>query len=578
MTVTSSPFIKSCVETQNKKLSGVTVAGDRMCFCVMMFHFSVELLIFVRLHTETEQTEVWTSNTRQLKLHLIVFEETRCDKNKTVLWRKAALQSEVWRFGSNEMWNKWFWQKREMFFLQLMILSHRGVWLIYSGRRLVRPASGLFCFTLTHTDVTRCKFMDFIYLCWCRLLTLSVLLVRLQSDRLSLTFVPSVSSLSTRRPAVCWLFTTARSRITRRCVSSGRTPVRVPEPPASGTARWRPSCLTWCTHTSPSPRCRSATQPSTFVLYKTPSLQRDWRLSSLSLQGEDIVFLATDINLPGAVDWVMMQSCFSHHFMLVLEKQEKYEGHQQFFAVVLLIGTRKQAENFAYRLELNGNRRRLTWEATPRSIHDGVAAAIMNSDCLVFDTSIAHLFADNGNLGINVTISMCWGSTHHNRDTCRTSSGGVGFTFGLGPWSWWYRRLSSWSRLWGTNRTLGDVLNAERKLLKWLASSDRAAAAPWWIMGRPSVPWLDAGGQVEEISTSDEHRASVALESSDRAVLIFFSRAETNRFFRLYMFTVFCCGASVSGSSPQRSPAQQVRTNRHCSGFHLSCMSKVPPT
>ncbi len=135
--------------------------------------------------------------------------------------------------------------------------------------------------------------------------------------------------------------------------------------------------------------------------------EEEIKAMSLSLQGEDIVFLATDINLPGAVDWVMMQSCFSHHFMLVLEKQEKYEGHQQFFAVVLLIGTRKQAENFAYRLELNGNRRRLTWEATPRSIHDGVAAAIMNSDCLVFDTSIAHLFADNGNLGINVTISMC---------------------------------------------------------------------------------------------------------------------------------------------------------------------------
>ncbi|KAL1252587.1 hypothetical protein QQF64_017280 [Cirrhinus molitorella] len=131
------------------------------------------------------------------------------------------------------------------------------------------------------------------------------------------------------------------------------------------------------------------------------------RSRSMKKSGEDIVFLATDINLPGAVDWVMMQSCFGHHFMLVLEKQEKYEGHQQFFAIVLLIGTRKQAENFAYRLELNGNRRRLTWEATPRSIHDGVAAAIMNSDCLVFDTSIAHLFADNGNLGINVTISMC---------------------------------------------------------------------------------------------------------------------------------------------------------------------------
>lgn len=125
-----------------------------------------------------------------------------------------------------------------------------------------------------------------------------------------------------------------------------------------------------------------------------------------TLQGEDIVFLATDINLPGAVDWVMMQSCFGHHFMLVLEKQEKYDGHQQFFAIVQLIGSRKEAENFAYRLELNGNRRRLTWEAMPRSIHEGVASAILNSDCLVFDTSIAQLFADNGNLGINVTISI----------------------------------------------------------------------------------------------------------------------------------------------------------------------------
>ncbi|GBO07812.1 E3 ubiquitin-protein ligase Siah2, partial [Araneus ventricosus] len=58
-------------------------------------------------------------------------------------------------------------------------------------------------------------------------------------------------------------------------------------------------------------------------------------------------------------------------------------------------------------LELNGNRRRLTWEATPRSILEGVTPAIMSSDCLVFDTNIAQIFADNGNLGINVTISLC---------------------------------------------------------------------------------------------------------------------------------------------------------------------------
>ena len=50
----------------------------------------------------------------------------------------------------------------------------------------------------------------------------------------------------------------------------------------------------------------------------------------------------------GAVDWVMMQCCFDHYFMLVLEKQERHEGHQQFFAVVQIIGTGKQAEGFRY--------------------------------------------------------------------------------------------------------------------------------------------------------------------------------------------------------------------------------------
>ena len=64
------------------------------------------------------------------------------------------------------------------------------------------------------------------------------------------------------------------------------------------------------------------------------------------------MFLATDINLAGAVDWVMMQTCFGHHFMLVLEKQERGgEGSQMFYTVVQLVGSRKQAENFAYRSE-----------------------------------------------------------------------------------------------------------------------------------------------------------------------------------------------------------------------------------
>lgn len=124
-----------------------------------------------------------------------------------------------------------------------------------------------------HINVIKCKLIDLS--CFCRLI---MFIMQPQTINYDLVYfsdfhlghihqfcwccVPSLfPPRSTRRPAVCWRFITARSPITRRCVSSGRTPVRVPGRPASGTARWRQSCLTWCTHTSPSPRCRSAPKP-----------------------------------------------------------------------------------------------------------------------------------------------------------------------------------------------------------------------------------------------------------------------------------------------------------------------------
>ena len=66
--------------------------------------------------------------------------------------------------------------------------------------------------------------------------------------------------------------------------------------------------------------------------------------------GEDIVFMATDIELLGNVDWVMLQSCFDAHFLLVLEKQDSsHDNVQTFYAIVQLIGTNKQADNFICR-------------------------------------------------------------------------------------------------------------------------------------------------------------------------------------------------------------------------------------
>nr|BAC04809.1 unnamed protein product [Homo sapiens] len=69
------------------------------------------------------------------------------------------------------------------------------------------------------------------------------------------------------------------------------------------------------------------------------------------LQGAEIVFLATDMHLPAPADWIIMHSCLGHHFLLVLRKQERHEGHPQFFATMMLIGTPTQADCFTYRLE-----------------------------------------------------------------------------------------------------------------------------------------------------------------------------------------------------------------------------------
>jgi hypothetical protein len=109
-------------------------------------------------------------------------------------------------------------------------------------------------------------------------------------------------------------------------------------------------------------------------------------------------------HVSSAVDWVMMQSCFGEHFMLVLEKLEAH-GILQYYAIVQMIGTKREAEMFFYRLELSGNKKRMTWEATPQSLHENLALRLLNSDCLLFDGPTAGNFAQHGNLPINVTIS-----------------------------------------------------------------------------------------------------------------------------------------------------------------------------
>nr|XP_014352065.1 PREDICTED: seven in absentia homolog 3 [Latimeria chalumnae] len=135
-----------------------------------------------------------------------------------------------------------------------------------------------------------------------------------------------------------------------------------------------------------------------------PHLRHSHRIPTL--QGEEIVFLAMDIHLPDAEAWIIMQACLGQRFLLLLRKQKRHQGHSQFFATVMLMGTPSQAENFTYQLQLNRNQRRLTWEATPRSVLEHVDSIIAESDCLVLNASLAHLFSDNGNLAIIISIAI----------------------------------------------------------------------------------------------------------------------------------------------------------------------------
>lgn len=53
------------------------------------------------------------------------------------------------------------------------------------------------------------------------------------------------------------------------------------------------------------------------------------------LMGEDVVFVAEDVDREEPVFWVMIQHCFEHDFMLVLSKQKRIENEAaRFFCFV----------------------------------------------------------------------------------------------------------------------------------------------------------------------------------------------------------------------------------------------------
>ncbi|KMZ00129.1 probable E3 ubiquitin-protein ligase sinah [Drosophila simulans] len=123
----------------------------------------------------------------------------------------------------------------------------------------------------------------------------------------------------------------------------------------------------------------------------------------ITMEGNDIIFLATNVNLEGALDWTMVQSCHGRHFLLSLEKINLGEGCQQYFTACRMIGSMKDAAEFVYNISLDAYNRTLRWQSKPRSIRENFSS-FTNADFLVLNKHTVELFSEDGNLALNVVI------------------------------------------------------------------------------------------------------------------------------------------------------------------------------
>ncbi|XP_078734590.1 E3 ubiquitin-protein ligase Siah2-like [Lampetra fluviatilis] len=125
------------------------------------------------------------------------------------------------------------------------------------------------------------------------------------------------------------------------------------------------------------------------------------------LCGTDVLFQATNLEKPPPTFWLMVQVCLGHQFILALEKRTVSQ-EVRFATSLLLVGPDHLAPSFTYRVELgSSHHRRMSYEATPRPLRDGIARVIADKDGLFFSKEVARLFAENKTLAIASSIARC---------------------------------------------------------------------------------------------------------------------------------------------------------------------------
>ncbi|KAH7955241.1 hypothetical protein MRX96_041402 [Rhipicephalus microplus] len=122
------------------------------------------------------------------------------------------------------------------------------------------------------------------------------------------------------------------------------------------------------------------------------------------MQGENVVVTATGFDKVQNFTWLVLQTCHGRDFLVTLKRFSENSSFKQFFTVVALVGSSKDASRFQYRLNLCGSDQRLTFEGSMRDIRS-LVECVQNRNGLIFSTSTAERLFGGGDLKMDITIT-----------------------------------------------------------------------------------------------------------------------------------------------------------------------------
>lgn len=96
--------------------------------------------------------------------------------------------------------------------------------------------------------------------------------------------------------------------------------------------------------------------------------------------------------------WTFMMNCFDQHFLAVFKLTDA------FTAVVYLIGSKRDASNYLYQIQLQKGQTKTGWQATTMSISENFDNVRYRGECLIIEDATMEHFKDNESYNMEMEI------------------------------------------------------------------------------------------------------------------------------------------------------------------------------